>query len=745
MNAKRKLFIVLTIILSLTIFAENNWAATLLPWVRFSGSYNTTAGIGTGSLTLNAFVNEMDYLNGNVWKANVSGIETIYGARIVLSGAVRTGNYSFNGDPSNPDDVTFSIVSSDGYVYFTSTLADSIFTQQGLYFVWLNQWLNANDLATLNLHNVVLRPNGDDGAHPSRYISELAAYLGSTNVSGMKMQLYVPPSGNFTTNSTGPISFGLIDGLQSLNTPPAANAGPDVTISTNQVAATIIQGVVIDADTAYTLTCRWIEGVNILQDWVPVGINGECPLNLSALPLGIGVHTLTLEANDGQEASLDDMVLTINNSAPNANAGNDIAVTSEQAALTEIQGTATDFDGNTLQCLWTEGAAILQDWTLAINGGCPLNLSALSLGIGVHTLTLTASDGTAASADDMIFTINNTPPIANAGENIIITSDLIAVTTIQGIATDFDGDALTCLWTEGFTVLQDWTPAGISGECPLNLSALSLGLGLHTLTLEVYDGQATSSNTMDLTIDNSAPHAAPGGAGVYIINTPIILPGDASDFDGDLLYYEWAEGTNVLCSGSIQSVAGGTAVLLPDCVVSNLSLGMHTISLKISDGYAQQDIKYITVQIIDNIAPTIKPIANKYILWPPDHKMVDIAIAANASDNSGCPVTLNAIVTSNEPEYGLGSGDQGPDWTQPVITQTTGMIYLQLRAERSGRGKGRKYTITITAADCSGNTSTAKVKIRVPHDKDNADREREDREERDRDDRHDCNNNDRAD
>ncbi|MBI5408654.1 MAG: fibronectin type III domain-containing protein [Nitrospirae bacterium] len=34
------------------------------------------------------------------------------------------------------------------------------------------------------------------------------------------MQLYVPPTQNFTTISSGPITFGLIDGLQSLNIPP---------------------------------------------------------------------------------------------------------------------------------------------------------------------------------------------------------------------------------------------------------------------------------------------------------------------------------------------------------------------------------------------------------------------------------------------------------------------------------------------------------------------------------------------
>lgn len=742
-SSKEKLLVSLVVVLSLMIFSEYSWATTLLPWVRFGGTYQATAGIGTGQLTLTATVKEMDYQNGNIWTANVPGVETIYGARVVLSGATRTGNYSFNGNPAIPDDVIFSIVSSDGYVYFTSFLADSEFVQQGTFFVWLNQYLNANDPATLNLHSVILRPNGDDGLHPSRYINELTAFMGSTNVSGMQMRLFIPSSGNFTTNSSGAIASGLIDGLQSLNTPPVAEAGADIAIPSNQVASTTVQGTVTDADAAYTLTCRWTETdgsgnvLSVLQDWISVAINGECPLDLGTLSLGIGVHILTLEANDGQVTSSDVMVLTINNSVPNANAGNDVTITSEEVAATTIQGAATDFDnGDMLYCKWTEGATVLKDWTLAgTNGACPL--SGLTLGRGTHTLTLTATDGQASSSDTMILIINNTPPLANAGENITVTSDQIAATAIQGTATDFDGDVITCRWTEGVNVLQNWAPAGLNGECSLSLATLSFSLGAHTLTFEASDGQATSSNSMILTVNNSAPHAAPGGAGVYQINTPVILPGDVSDFDGDLLHYVWAEGTNVLCAGDIQSLAGGTSVLLPDCVVSNLSLGMHTISLQVSDGFNVPDSKSVTVQIIDNMAPNLQPVANKYILWPPNHRMVDIAIAANATDNSGCPVTLNAVVTSNEPQYGLGDGDKGPDWTQPVIDQTTGMIYLQLRAERSGRGKGRVYIVTITATDCSGNISTAKVKIRVPHDQDNDERKREDKGEHDRDDRHD--------
>lgn len=335
-------------------------------------------------------------------------------------------------------------------------------------------------------------------------------------------------------------------------------------------------------------------------------------------------------------------------------------------------------------------------------------------GAGIASITEGILDG----SPDIVIT--NTAPVASAGDNISILSTEKNTTVINGTGTDADiDDTLQCrwLWMEEGTVLQEWMPVGAGGECPLDLSTLSIGVGTYTLTLEVKDAQdATDTDNMFLTIDNSAPHAAPGGAGTFEINTPVYLIGDVSDYDGDKLYYEWSEGTNIFCSGNIQATAGGEPVILPDCIKSNLSLGTHTISLQVTDGINLPDRKDITVIIKDSSAPTISPVASSYIMWPPNHIMVNIAIDAYASDNSG-HVTLTASVASNEPVDGLGDGDTGPnDWTTPVINQATGRIDLQLRRERSGKGTGRIYTITITAADLSGNTSTANVNISVPHD-----------------------------
>lgn len=336
-------------------------------------------------------------------------------------------------------------------------------------------------------------------------------------------------------------------------------------------------------------------------------------------------------------------------------------------------------------------------------------------GTGEVRLTFT---GDISDEYDWGVSSDNSPPTADAGEDITTTSEEVADAVVNGTASDEDADDnLEYQWKEGETILADWTPAGENGECPLYLNAVSIGIGTHTLTLEVTDGEETASDDMQLTILNSPPNASPGGGGVFEINEAVTLGGYVSDYDGDLLNYQWLEGTSVLFSGTVQAINGGTLVEPPEHTISTLALGIHSIVLRVDDGVNGPVSEEITVEIVDITPPTLEPTANKTILWPPNHKMTDIVIEANASDNSGLPVTLNASITSNEPVNGSGDGNTSPDWTGPVIDQENGIITFQLRAERSGNGNGRIYTITITAADTSNNTATANIEITVPHDK----------------------------
>lgn len=102
------------------------------------------------------------------------------------------------------------------------------------------------------------------------------------------------------------------------------------------------------------------------------------------------------------------------------------------------------------------------------------------------------------------------------------------------------------------------------------------------------------------------------------------------------------------------------------------------------------------------------PAANPNTLWPPNHKMQNVTVGYNATDNCGAVNCAITSVTSNEPVNGTGDGDTAPDWS------ITDAHHVQLRAERAGSGAGRVYTITVTCTDSAGNAATKSVTVTVP-------------------------------
>ncbi|MFC1738457.1 hypothetical protein ACFL1G_05330 [Planctomycetota bacterium] len=321
---------------------------------------------------------------------------------------------------------------------------------------------------------------------------------------------------------------------------------------------------------------------------------------------------------------------------------------------------------------------------------------------------------------------SNQAPVADAGDNLVIASADQAYTMLYGMATDPDGDLLDYRWLEGEQVLLDWSAVGAGGEAYLDLGTLPyfISIGNHTLTLEVYDGQITTSDDMILTIQNSPPEAqpAPSSQDVQIGIDPIVIVAQVSDFDGDLLSYEWLkDGVPLVALGNIQTTPGGDPIYIPELSIGpgdlRFPLGEHQIELRVDDSINEPMSAFVSVNVIDTTDPSLIPIPSDTMLWPADHQMHDITIQANAFDNGGGAITLSVEVISSEPEDGIGDGSTEPDFVIVSIDSQTGLIELQLRAERAGKGDGRTYTIIITATDASGNSSTAEVQILAPHDK----------------------------
>jgi hypothetical protein len=182
-----------------------------------------------------------------------------------------------------------------------------------------------------------------------------------------------------------------------------------------------------------------------------------------------------------------------------------------------------------------------------------------------------------------------------------------------------------------------------------------------------------------------------------------------SDADGDSLTVVWSINDVAIQTNTV----AGTDALAGTSVSFSavLPLGTNVVEVTATDSAGNAASCSTTADVLDTTPPTIDSVtASPGVLWPPNHKLVPVAIHASVTDSCG-PVTWNIVsVTSNEAENAKGSGHTGPDW------KITGDHTVSLRAERSGKSSGRVYTITVQAVDVGGNVTQAKVTVTVPHD-----------------------------
>ncbi len=101
-----------------------------------------------------------------------------------------------------------------------------------------------------------------------------------------------------------------------------------------------------------------------------------------------------------------------------------------------------------------------------------------------------------AAVDLGVDEFTNTPPVADAGPDQVVSADQYchATVTLDGSgSSDADGDTLTYLWTG---------PFGTSDE---EIVTVTLGLGEHVITLTVSDGIDTDTDEVVITVEDTTP------------------------------------------------------------------------------------------------------------------------------------------------------------------------------------------------------------------------------------------------
>lgn len=223
------------------------------------------------------------------------------------------------------------------------------------------------------------------------------------------------------------------------------------------------------------------------------------------------------------------------------------------------------------------------------------------------------------------------------------------------------------LWQDGSMVdLNTLLPAGSGWEL---VSAELINDAGQIIGFGVLNGV---SRVFVLTIGgtpNHAPVAATLANLTTDCQTPVTLDGSASsDPDGDALSFEWSEAATVLGTGPTLTATFG--------------LGLHTLTLKVTDPCGESSQTSVQVNVVDTQAPVIASAP------------VSLTVSAGAACTATVPNVVSDVVAS----------DNCTTAGQLTVTQTpaTGTLL----------GSGL-HNITITVTDDSGNQSSTTVALSI--------------------------------
>ena len=466
---------------------------------------------------------------------------------------------------------------------------------------------------------------------------------------------------------------------EAVNSPPTANAGPDleITLPTNIVN---ISGSGSDSDgniAAYLWT-------KISGPSATISDNTKANIQISNLVEGTYIYEFKVTDDDGAEAT-DQVTITVNpeatNIAPTANAGPDQEIYLPNNS-TNISGSGTDPDGNISSYSWTKVSGPSGD-VLQGQNTSQLTISNLVEGIYVYKLTVTDNDG-ASDSDNITVTVtqSNQAPIANAGNDITIKLPSNSV-TINGTGIDNDGTITSYSWQK-----TSGPNASLSNTNNPSLIVSNMVEGVYVFRLTVTDNEsATGSDEVRVTVTaaNLNPVANAGNdQTIYLPLDTLKINGSGSDNDGTISSFQWVK----VSGPSINIVNSNSAIFKAINVVS----GTYRFRLTVTDNEGATDSDIVDIYILPepvNNPPTVNAGNDIYLTLPNNSTVVQ----ATGNDPDGDNINFVWQKVSG-PNSGTFDGLNTPNLTLSNLVEGN-------------------YTFRVTATDTQGASGSDFVTIFV--------------------------------
>lgn len=372
-----------------------------------------------------------------------------------------------------------------------------------------------------------------------------------------------------------------------------------------------------------------------------------------------------------------------------------VAITAPTSGASVVQGTSVTFTGSGTdnEDGALSGASLVWSSNIAGQLGTGKSGTISSLGVGTHTITLTAKDSqgaTSSASVTLTVTAANKPPVA------AITAPTTGVSIVQGTAVTFAGtgtdpedgtlSGTSLLWTSSI--------AGAIGN-GASFSTSTLAVGTHVVTLTAKDAQGLSATaTVSITVTaapvvNQKPVitiVTPANNLVLVVGTPVTFTGTAIDPEDGALSGASVAWTIPVNGGSV--IGTGTTFS-----TTSLPIGTYAVTMLARDSQKS----------VGNAAITITVLATAPVNQAPTASI--IAPANGTSVVQG--TTLQFTGGGSDPEDGPVSG-ASLVWTSSI----DGKIGTGVSFATNSLSIGA-HTITLTATDSKGATNATTRSITI--------------------------------